>query len=256
MQYGELLWLPENLGWDIADKGPGRERRRAAIASALSRHLLLQAADLRAESGAEWLLSGVSGWIGMECLRRCNGQRAWIAEQDWQSKELAKTLGEKLEAPVAQVADAGNAQWIKPYTALSTLNWAAGQGPEQTTALIKALLNRLQNDIPLPEALAALAGQETADRLLGMPIMADIALHAEDKLQAQVKAQRWQWHDKGWQLIQPPSQVLQLLEQKAQLIDLQKAEAIKPSQNFVIFDSWPSVERTPKDNVWRNPTKP
>jgi hypothetical protein len=40
--HGELLWLPENLGWDIASEGPGRKRRRAAIASALSRHVLLR----------------------------------------------------------------------------------------------------------------------------------------------------------------------------------------------------------------------
>ena len=255
-QYGELLWLPENLGWDIASKGPGRKRRRAAIASALSRHVLLQAADLRAEPGAEWLLSGVAGWIGMECLRRSDGQQAWIAEQNWQSEELSLALGKRLEAPVDRVANAGKALWIKPYTALSTLNWAAGQGSEQTAALIKALLNRLQNDEPLPEALTALAGQQTAERLLGMPMVADIALHVDDKQQMQIKAQRWQWHNIGWQLIEPPLEVLQLVGEETQLLDLQKSSEISTTQDFIVLDSWPSVERTPKDNIWGHVAKP
>jgi ABC-type transport system involved in multi-copper enzyme maturation permease subunit len=256
VQYGKLLWLPENLGWDVDSKGPGRKRRRAAIASALSRHILLQAADLRAEPGAEWLLSGVSGWVGMECLRRSDGQQAWIAEQNCQSKELSKALNKGLEAPVRRVADAGKAEWIKPYTALSTLNWAAGQGSEQTCALIKALLKRLQNDEPLPEALTGLAGQQTAEHLLGMPVVADIALRVDDKQQVQIKAQRWQWHDKGWQLIEPPREILQLVKQETQLLDLQKSAEISNAQDFVVLDSRPSVERTPKDNVWRHAAKP
>jgi hypothetical protein len=255
-QYGELLWLPEDLGWDIASKGPGRKRRRAAIASALSRHVLLQAADLRAEPGAEWLLSGVSGWVGMECLRRSDGQRAWIAEQNWQAKELSSALGKALKAPVCRVADAGEADWIESYTALSTLNWAAGQGAEQTAALIEALLKRLQHDEPLPEALAALAGEQTAERLLGMPMVSDIALHADEKQQVQIEAKRWQWHNNGWELIEPPREVLQLAAQNTQLFDLQKSPEINSGQDFIVLDSWPSVERTPKDNVWRHTVKP
>ena len=253
--HGELLWLPENLGWDIAGKGPGRQRRRAAIASALARHILLQAADLRAEPGAEWLLSGVAGWVGMECLRRSDGQQAWIDQQTWQTDQLSEALSE-LEAPVRRVVDAGEANWIEPYTTLSTLNWAAGQGAEKTAALIKKLLKRLQNNEPLPEALAALAGQQTADRLLGMPLAADVALSVDDKQQVHVSAQRWQWHNNGWQMIEPPRVVLQLAAQNRQLFDLQKSVAISIAQDFVVLDSWPSVERTPKDNVWRHVAKP
>ncbi|MCH9812656.1 MAG: hypothetical protein K0U47_01795 [Epsilonproteobacteria bacterium] len=253
-QYGELLWLPENLGWDIASEGPGRKRRRAAIASALSRHVLIQSTNLRAESGAEWLLSGVSGWVGMECLRRSDGPQAWIAEQDWQAKELSKALGKGLKAPVARVADAGKADWIKPYTTLSTLNWAASQGTERTVTMIKSLLKQLENDEPLPKALISVAGEEAAEHLLGMPMVSDIALHLDDKQQVQIKAKRWQWHNNGWQLMEAPREVLQLVGEKMRMLDLQNSSEINATQDFMVLDSWSSVERTPKDNVWRGRT--
>jgi len=254
-QYGELLWLPENLGWDIDSEGPGRKRRRAAIATALSRNVLLQATNLRTEAGAQWLLSGVSGWVGMECMRRSDGQEAWIAEQDWQASELSKAMGERRDVPIGSVSDASESDWIKPYTALSILNWASIQGTEQTVVIIKSLLKRLQNDEPLPKALAAVAGQQTADSLLGMPMVSDIALHVDDKQQAQITAQRWQWHNNGWQLIKPPLEVLQLAGKKTQLLDLQKSAEINTAQDFIVLDSRPSVERTPKDNVWRHAAK-
>lgn len=255
-QFGELLWLPENLGWDLASEGPGRKRRRAAIASALSRHLLLQATDLRTEKGAQWLLSGVSGWVGMECLRRSDGKQAWIAELNWQAQDLSKAMGERREVPVGQVADAGEADWVKLYTTLSTLNWAASQGTEQTVVVIKALLNRLQNNEPLPEALAALAGQQTAERLLGMPMVSDIAVHVDDKQQVQIKAKRWQWNDNGWELIEEPKKVLQIVGEQTQILDLQESLEINTMQDFIVLDSWSSVERTPKDNVWRHTANP
>jgi len=148
-------------------------------------------------------------------------------------------LGKGLDAPVSRVADAGKAEWIKHYTALSTLNWAAGKGSEQTAALVKALIKRLQDDEPLPEALTALEGEQTAERLLGMPVVADIALGIDDKQQVQIKAQRWQWHDKGWKLIEPPRKVLQLAEQKVQLLDLQKSAEIGNAHNQALANYWP-----------------
>jgi len=86
--------------------------------------------------------------------------------------------------------------------------------------------------------------------------MADIALSVDDKQQIQIKAQRWQWNDKGWQLVEQPREILQLIEQNPQLLNLQKSEAINTSKDFIVLDRWPSVERTPKDNVWRYPAKP
>lgn len=251
VQYGQTLWLPENLGWDLASKGPGRERRRAAIASALSRHLLLQATDLHTEDGAEWLLSGVSGWIGMESLRRSDGEHAWMAEQNWQAKELSSALGKGLKAPIVSVKDAKKAQWLKPYTALSTLNWANAQGAEKTSALVKEMLIKVQNGESIPDALVALAGEGTAHHLLGMPMVSDISLGIDKQQKIQIKAKRWQWHDKGWELIEAPKEVLQLIGDKVKLINLKEPFELDTNQTFILFDSLPSVERTPKDNVWK-----
>lgn len=250
-QYSELLWFPEDLGWDIASNGPGHKRRRAAIATALSRHVLLQATDLRSEAGVQWLLSGVSAWVGMECLRRSDGQKAWIAEQNWQAKELSKALGGRQTTPVGKVADARKSDWIKPYTALSTLNWATAQGSEKTASMIKILLQHLKEGESIPDALALVAGKQTAEHLLGMPMVSDISIQADKKQQLQIKAKRWQWKDNGWELIEEPKEVLQLVGKETKLISLQKPLDINSSQDFILLDSWHSVERTPKNNVWR-----
>jgi len=47
-----------------------------------------------------------------------------------------------------------------------------------------------------------------------MPLATDVALSVDDKQQVQVSAQRWQWHNNGWQLIEPPRVVLQLKAQE------------------------------------------
>jgi hypothetical protein len=40
-------------------------------------------------------------------------------------------------------------------------------------------------------------------------------------------------------------------DQEAQLVDLQNIPEINSTEEFILLDSWPSVERTPKDNVWK-----
>ena len=253
--HGDVLWLPENEGWDVAGKGFGRQHRRAGIASALTAYWLTSSTDLRAEPGSQWLLSGIPGWVGLECVHRTASTREWLAQMKWQSDQITEALG-TLEAPVRRVADAGEANWIKPYITLSTLNWAAGQGAEQTAALVKALLRQLKNNATLPGALAKLIGQQTAGRLLGMPLAADVALRVDDKQQVKVSAQRWQWHNNGWKLIEPPRVILQLKAQDMQLFDLQKSPGISTAQDFIVLDSWPSAERTPEDNVWIHAVEP
>ena len=61
--YGDLLWLPEHEGWDIAGESFGRWRRRATIAAALAARALADGADLRKEPGGDWLRVGVAGWV-------------------------------------------------------------------------------------------------------------------------------------------------------------------------------------------------
>lgn len=179
----------------------------------------------------------------------------WIIEQDWQAKELSNTLGKGLKAPVVRLADAGTAECVN--TSLSMLNWAAAQGAEQTTEAIKALLKRLKNNEPLPEVLTALLGEQTTEHLLGcIPMVSDIAVHVDEKQQMQIKAQRWQWYNNGWQLIEQPMEILQLVGKNTQLYDLQKSSEINTTQDFIILDSWTNVERTPKNNVWRKTAKP
>ena len=79
--HGNLLWLPEHEGWDIAGEGFARWQRRATIAAALGAREIADRADLRKEPGEDWLRVGVPGWVGLECVRQENGVDGWLALQ-------------------------------------------------------------------------------------------------------------------------------------------------------------------------------
>ena len=249
--YGDLLWLPENEGWDIAGEGFGRWHRRATIAAALAARQVADGADLRKEPGEDWLRIGVPGWIGLECVRREDGADAWLALQARASDQVVEALG-ALDAPAVGVAAAGDALWVQEYTPLATVGWVESVGPADAGLAIGAVVAAVRGGVPLADALAEAVGPVTAEALLGPPVASDV-LVAQAERTLDIGGQRWRWRDGGWEPVAAAIHVTQRFDG-----DREERRRIGPvpatverGAPFTLIDAWPSFERTPADNVWR-----
>lgn len=249
--HGDLLWLPEHEGWDVAADGFGHWRRRATLAGALAARQLADDAGLRKEPGEDWLRVGVSGWIGMECLRREDGRNAWLALHARVSGQVIEAFG-ALDAPAISVEAAGDVPWIRHYTPLATAAWVESIGPAEAVTAIDEVIAAVRAGEELPEALAAAVGEDDARALLGPPASSDV-LVAESERTVEIAGQRWLWRDGGWEPLTVPIHVTQRYEDgsdERHRIGPVPAAA-DPQTPFTIIDAWPSFERSPSDNVWR-----
>ncbi|MYJ24686.1 MAG: hypothetical protein F4080_03875 [Holophagales bacterium] len=249
--HGELLWLPEHEGWDVAADGFGHWRRRATLAAAFAARQFADDAGLRKEPGEDWLRVGVSGWAGMECVRRADGGDAWLALHARVSGQVIEAFG-ALDAPAISVEAAGDVPWIRHYTPLATAAWVESIGPAEAVAAIDAVIAAVRAGEALPEALAAAVGEEDARALLGPPASSDV-LVAESERTVEIAGQRWLWRDGGWEPLTVPIHVTQRYEDgsdERHRIGPVPATA-EPEAPFTIIDAWPSFERSPTDNVWR-----
>ncbi len=245
--YGDLLWLPEHEGWDIAGEAFGRWRRRAAIAAALAARHTADGADLRKEPGEDWLRVGVPGWVGLECVRREDGVDAWLALQARASDQVVEAFG-ALDAPAVGVAAAGDVPWVREYTPLATVGWVESVGSADA---VDAVVARVGAGAPLPDALAEAVGAGTAEALLGPPASSDV-LVAQAARALDVGGQRWLWRDGGWEPVAASIHVSQRFDDSGdrRLIG-PVPTTVEPDAPFTLMDAWPSFERTPTDNVWR-----
>ncbi|MEM0910769.1 MAG: hypothetical protein AAGJ37_07315 [Pseudomonadota bacterium] len=253
--HGSALWLPEHLGWDARGDGFARYHRRARIATALAHQQLGREANLRGEAGVQWLLTGVPGWVGLECVRQLDGQSAWVALQQWHSDQVIAAMG-NLSAPVVAVSEAGKASWIESYTTLVTVNLAAKLGPVEMADKLKQITQILNQQITMIDALAKVMGSDTAAKLMGLPIASDIALVTIDN-QSQIKGQRWQWQAGGWQAISAPDVVTKVSQATpvtapGQSVSLDSGTTLDTDSQFTVLDSWPTLERTPSNNLLRS----
>ncbi|MCY3968343.1 MAG: ABC transporter permease [Acidobacteria bacterium] len=249
--HGDLLWLPEHEGWDVAADGFGHRRRRATLAAALAARQLADDAGLRREPGEDWLRVGVSGWIGMECVRRADGRDAWLALHARVSGQVIEAFG-ALDAPAISVEAAGDVPWIRHYTPLATAAWVESIGPAEAVAAIDEVIAAVRAGGALPEALAAAIGEDDARALLGPPASSDV-LVAESGRTVEIAGQRWLWRDGGWEPLTVPIHVTQRYEDgsdERHRIGPVPATT-EPDAPFTIIDAWPSFERSPSDNVWR-----
>ncbi|MCY3847002.1 MAG: ABC transporter permease [Acidobacteria bacterium] len=250
--YGDLLWLPEHEGWDIAGESFGRWRRRATIASALAARHVADGADLRREPGEDWLRIGVPGWIGLECVRREDGADAWLALQARASDQVVEALG-ALDAPAAGVASAGDAPWVREYTPLATVGWVESVGPAAAVDALGAVVAGVRAGAPLAAALAEASGPGVAEGLLGPPASSDILVSRAAERTLEIAGQRWVWRDGGWEPIATEIHVTQRFDDGSG--DRRRLgpvpATVEPDAPFTLIDAWPSFERTPSDNVWR-----
>lgn len=251
---GALLWLPEHEGWDVGAQGFGRWQRRAQIARALAARVLADRASLRDEPGARWLLAGVAGFTGLECVRRSDGQDAWMALWSRQNKRAAGALGE-LDAPIDGLARDLGAAWVAAYAPLSTTGWVAMAGDAEMQRVVDAVVRSVRDGLPLAAALARAAGAETARLVLGEPLASDVAVATEEPQRVHIGGERWRWDRVGWQAALAASDRIVRFE-AAPTAGAPEAMRVPtdiaaPQAAFTALDAWPSFERSPQNNVWK-----
>ncbi len=249
--HGDLLWLPEDAGWDIAGEGFGRWNRRATIAAAVAEARVTGASALRKERGAEWLRRGAAGWVGLECVRQRDGADAWLALQMRASDRTMAAFG-ALDAPALGVALAGDADWLQRYGPLATAGWAETLGPARAGAAVDAVVAGVRGGRPLADALADAAGADVAAQLLGPPASSDILVGRTGR-SLDIGGSRWRWNQGGWEPLEVPIHVTQRFDDEGgSRTRLGPVPATaEPAAPFTLIDARPSFERTPADNVWR-----
>ena len=248
--YGDLLWLPEHEGWDIAGAAFGRWRRRATIAAALAARRMTDGADLRKEPGEDWLRVGVPGWVGLECVRREDGLDAWLALLARASDQVIEAFG-ALDAPAVAVAAAGDVPWVREYTPLATVGWVESIDPAGAADAVHAVVARVRGSASLADALAEVVGAGTAEALLGPPAASDVLVRQAERT-LDIGGQRWLWRDGGWEPVAASIHVTQRFDDGSGSRRLGPVPTtVDPEAPFTLIDAWPSFERTPTDNVWR-----
>lgn len=250
--HGELLWLPENEGWDVVPNGHGHWQRRARIARALASRALVDQANLRKEPGFAWLRTGVAGWIGLECIRDLDGIDAWVALQNWASRTVDESFGAVAE-PVGQLGSDGDANWVEAYAPLAMLGWAGATGERDAIATVSETVALIAAGTSLYDALAVAAGGSASSMLLGAPAASDIVVERGQGSVA-VDGTRWRWADGGWQPVSMPVHVVRRMagesgEPRSPLGPLPTAIETA-DEPFVLIDAWPAFDRMPADNVW------
>ena len=250
--HGDLLWLPEDAGWDIAGEGFGGWNRRATVAAAIAEAHLTRESGLRREPGAEWLRAGVPGWVGLECVRRESGVDAWLGLLTRSGSQVSEAFG-ALDAPAASVAAAGSTTWVREYAPLATLGWVEALGAGQAAdAVPRGGRRRARGTDRSPKPWPDAAGADMAGALLGAPASSDVLVAREERT-LDVGGTRWRWRDGGWAPVDESIHVTQRFDDDRG--DRRRIgpvpTTVESDAPFTLIDAWPSFERTPADNVWR-----
>lgn len=224
---GGLLWLPESPGWDVADEGVGRHKRRADIARALAARAMADAAALRQGAGAAWLGEGLPGALGLLCMAEADGAAALQSVLNRASNEVTLALGASAE-PVDALAQASTTGWARSYAPLAALYVAHQQSP----AVLQALLAAVRAGQGVGDAAAHALGAEAAEHALGAPYASDTHRQADGT----IAGQRWRWQGGGWQ---PAGAV-----QQGWAVGAADAKG-----GALVLDAWPSYERSLSDNA-------
>ena len=248
--HGSILWLPEEKGWDVAARGVGRSKRRAAIGEALAAAAIARAADLRLEPGSRFLTSGVAGYVGLACLLEQEGSNAWLTWLARRSEHVAEELG-ALDAPIVGLAEDGPAPWVSEYAPLATLAWARTQGEREFRSTIQTLVARVGKGASIRAAVEQTLNHEVATLLLGAPHSADVSLvEATDGVE--VRSERQRWDDGGWQPGSSGASVTVHDEEGGTRTE-KLPQRLDPNAPVTVFLAEPSYERAPLDNRWPRP---
>lgn len=234
---GTTLLLAEAPHWDIADQGSGRSVRRAAVAAALARRAVLDAADLREGAGALWLSEGLPGALGLRCVAETDGPAALQVLLARGAQRSTQALA-GAQVPVGLLATALPSGWAADYAPLAALGWSLKQSPEALSQLLAAVRQSSQ----VEQTLAAHTSAATAAMWLGPPRAVDV--HAQGR---QARAEQWVWRQGGWQP-EPGLPVIHAVRWDGQRLQW-RAQAGIDQQAQLWLHELPAYEREPRDNI-------
>ncbi len=234
---GHVLLLADEPHWDVADKGTGRFVRRADIATALAKRMVVDAADMREGAGSQWLTQGLPGAIGLLCIAQNDGVAALQSVMSRGAQQTTEALAATTD-PVTTLAQAKHEGWSGKYTPMAALSQIAKMSPQSIQALLATV--RLSGN--MEQSLQSSIGPQTTALWLGPPNAVD--LHASNK---NAHGERWTWQNGGWQpsTQQAAPQGLQVDEGLIR----SSGEPTLGTQPVLYLDDWPAYERNPKDNL-------
>lgn len=240
---GETLQLAENPHWDIADQGTGRWLRRAAIARALASHHITSTTGIRRVDGAVWLTEGVAGAIGLICVAERDGldalQLVLARYVDRSNRRFSAAM-----VPIGPLATAPIDGWAWDYAPMAALNWTLAQTPQS----FADLLARIASEGKVPEVIAALAGQDAADLMLGPPLSSAIARKDKEGGGMLFEGKRSVWRKGGWQPLDQAAAYRFLTVDSTRRLVASDQVANQDTKVFIL-DNWPSFPRDPSQNM-------
>ena len=90
-----------------------------------------------------------------------------------------------------------------------------------------------------------------ADRLLGPPSASDVTVATVDGGALEARGERLQWERGGWQAVSNTFDIVQRFYDEETPSRVARVPArLERDARFVVFDAWPSFERSPQDNAW------
>ncbi|MDR6582568.1 hypothetical protein HBH1_01656 [Herbaspirillum sp. BH-1] len=235
---GNLLLLAEQAHWDVAPQGNGRLIRRAEIAAALARRLVIDQADLREGVGSRWLDQGVAGAIGLLCVAEQDGLPALQMLLARGAQRITEALAGAPE-PVTDLASARRRGWAEEYVPLAALATVARWTAQDQQALLQEV--RRQRDVTA--ALVTLQGAPLARLWMGAPNTVDLRVGPGG-----VEGQRWRWQAGDWRLQADAPQPLRLQRSGDTLHWDSDTDATPTPTPALFLDDWSAYEREPRDN--------
>ncbi|MEM1247532.1 MAG: hypothetical protein AAGK22_14230 [Acidobacteriota bacterium] len=246
--FDDVLWLPEDVAWGVADEGFGRTIRQYEIARALAQRAVVDMGDLRLSAGADWLLEAVSGWVGLRCVEEVAGARKVVELRSYQAEQISQELG-TMGSPVADLETAYG-DWLAHYAALALDSWSAAPEAGNVAEKMGETLAQIRSGRSVREALSSVVGGDVADGLLGPMRSFDVTVRL-DGGEVEAGGTRWVWSDGGWgEDRQVTRFVLQNLDQpqSAQWFDPSRLPGGDARKGLYLSDPTPGFERSPADN--------
>ena len=231
-----LLLLAEQPHWDVAPRGNGRLIRRAEIAAALARRLIIDQADLREGVGSRWLDQGIAGAIGLRCVAEQDGLPALQMLLARGAQRVTEALSGAPD-PVTDLASARRQGWAEEYVPLAALTTVA----RWTARDLQALLQEVRRQGDVTAALATLQGAPLAQLWMGPPNTVDLRVGPDG-----VQGQRWRWQAGDWQL-QPAAPQPLRVQHSGETLHWDSDLHAMPAQ-ALFLDNWSAYERAPRDN--------
>jgi len=212
VRVGDVLWLPEDEGLDVTPGGLGHTMRRVHIAQAIASAEIVESARLDASAASSWLEHGVGGALGFLAVAHADGDEALKGALGRAGEKVTLAMSSS-ENPIEELGASHTEEWAHAYAAHAALSWVA----EQTPASLAAALE---------QARAQGADTVVAAHDLGAPRSSDVSVAPDGA----VAGLRQVWKDGGWQ---------------------EAGEAVpwRPTKDRLMLDKWPSLERTPEDNM-------